>query len=748
LVPARMVAEPGRFFVYLMERGDRGFRIGRTKSYRPDARGRPQTGYVVRLNQEHADALWILRVCGQETEAAFWEAYYAASYGLPTTCFHPLGRGLTRNDDWIAELYETLDTRCAAKHLMEDLDLHPEFPHYRPQNGLRRQSVNLTMFSDTRPRGTGYHRIQWCSNRRDIAEQLRRAGYSLRPGKGGWRVETSRKDYREALELVHSIAQAGSMAVSRRAWIDGDLYALTPLSHLRPGMRVLVEEGGRFVEASVESSDVELHDGPVYDLEVDELHTYIANGMVVHNSVYSFRGATIRNLLDFERDYPDATVVKLTQNYRSTQTILDAANAVIRHNITRQPKELWTDKGVGPNVVRYEAEDERDEAAFIAEEVERLRAQGIRFGDVAVFYRTNAQSRVLEEVFVRVGTPYRVIGGVRFYERKEIKDLLAYLRVLVNPADDLSVKRIINTPLRGIGAKTTSHLDLHAARERISFLEACRQAERIPHLGARQLAAIGRFVALLDVLQVSATEGMALPDLLEAVWTRSGYLEELQAERTIEARGREENLGELASVAREYHEREPEGGLAGFLEAVALMTEQDDLTEDTSAVTFMTLHNAKGLEFPVVFLAGMEDGVFPHVRTFGDAHELEEERRLCYVGLTRARERLYVVHAYHRSLWGGVSYNPPSRFLRELPDDVEVRSADRGSAARRVRDREVLTFEGQDFRVDDRVHHTRFGMGRVVELAGEGESAEALVDFAAVGPKRLLLAYAPLVRDL
>ncbi|MDP8961694.1 MAG: DNA helicase PcrA [Actinomycetota bacterium] len=475
------------------------------------------------------------------------------------------------------------------------------------------------------------------------------------------------------------------------------------------------------------------------------------NLMVVGDAdqaVYSFRGATIRNLLDFERDYPDATVVKLTQNYRSTQTILDAANAVIRHNIARQPKELWTDKGVGPNVVRYEAEDERDEAAFIAEEVERLRAEGVRFGDVAVFYRTNAQSRVLEEVFVRVGTPYRVIGGVRFYERKEIKDLLAYLRVLVNPADDLSVKRIINTPLRGIGAKTTSHLDLHAGRERISFLEACRQGERIPHLGTRQLAAIGEFVALLDVLHGFATEGMALPDLLETVWTRSGYLKELQAERTIEALGREENLRELASVAREYHERDPEGGLAGFLEAVALMTEQDDLTEDTSAVTFMTLHNAKGLEFPVVFLGGMEDGVFPHVRTFGDAHELEEERRLCYVGLTRARERLYVVHAYHRSLWGGVSYNPPSRFLRELPDEVEVRSADRGSAARRVRDRETLTFEGQDFRVDDRVHHTRFGMGRVVELAGEGESAEALVDFVEVGPKRLLLAYAPLVRDL
>ncbi len=465
-------------------------------------------------------------------------------------------------------------------------------------------------------------------------------------------------------------------------------------------------------------------------------------------AVYGFRGATIRNLLDFERDYPDATVVKLTQNYRSTQTILDAANAVIRHNISRQPKDLWTDKGAGRRLVRYEAEDERDEAAFIAEEVERLRADGISFGDVAVFYRTNAQSRVLEEVFVRVGTPYRVVGGVRFYERKEVKDLLAYLRALVNPADDISVKRIINEPRRGIGAKTESHLDLHASRERISFLEACRQAERIPQLGSRQLAAIRGFVALLDVLGASAEEGQPVADLIEEVWTRSGYLEELQAERTIEALGREENLRELASVAREYHDRDPEGGLAGFLETVALVTDQDELTEDTSAVTFMTLHNAKGLEFPVVFLAGMEDGVFPHVRSLGDPEQMEEERRLCYVGLTRARERLYVLHAYHRSLWGGVSYNPPSRFLRELPEDVEARSAERGSAAKRVRDREMLSFEGQEFRVDDRVRHTRFGIGRILELAGEGESAEALVDFVDVGPKRLLLAYAPLVCEV
>jgi DNA helicase-2/ATP-dependent DNA helicase PcrA len=478
------------------------------------------------------------------------------------------------------------------------------------------------------------------------------------------------------------------------------------------------------------------------------------NVMVVGDSdqgVYGFRGATIRNILDFEDDYPDAHVVKLTQNYRSTQTILDAANAVIRHNQARQPKELWTDKGSGPKVVRYHAADERDEAAFVAEEIERLKSEGYRFGDLAVFYRTNAQSRVLEEVFVRVGTPYRVVGGVRFYERKEIKDLLAYLRVQVNPADDLSAKRVINQPRRGIGAKTEEWLDLHAGRERIPFLEACRQAERIPQLSPRQVAAVGSFVDLLDVLRTVHAEGAAVPDLVEETWHRTGYLKELQAERTVEALGREENLRELQSVAREYHERDPGGGLAGFLESVTLVSEQDDLLgddDDTTAVTFMTLHTAKGLEYPVVFVVGLEDGVFPHVRSLSEPDQLEEERRLCYVGLTRAEERLYVAHADHRTLWGGASYNPPSRFLAELPGRlVEVRESEPGSAATAVRDREALEFEGVELRVGDRVRHSRFGRGRILEVAGEGESAEALVDFEETGTKRLLLLYAPLIKE-
>jgi DNA helicase II / ATP-dependent DNA helicase PcrA len=480
------------------------------------------------------------------------------------------------------------------------------------------------------------------------------------------------------------------------------------------------------------------------------------NVMVVGDhdqSVYGFRGATVQNLLDFERDFPDATVIPLVQNYRSTQTILDVANAVISHNQARHPKELWTQRGAGEPVVRYHADDEHDEAAFVAEECETLRTQGYRFDDVAVFYRTNAQSRVLEDVFIRVGLPYRVIGGVRFYERKEIKDVLAYARLLINPDDDVSARRIINTPRRSIGDRTVEAIDWHARREGVTFLAACRDVEHVQGLAARAIGAVTSFVDLLDGLRTELEHDLDTAQLIERIWDRTGYLKELQADRTIEALGREENLRELQSVAKEVQERGGGAtgteGLAAFLESVTLVSDQDQLTDDEDGtVTLMTLHTAKGLEYPVAFLVGLEDGVFPHVRSLSDTQQLEEERRLAYVGMTRAEDLLYLTHADHRTLWGGTSYNPPSRFLEEVPAElVELRGASgTTSAAKRARDAEVLEFGGAEFHVGDTVMHTKFGQGRVAALSGEGERAEATVDFAAAGRKHLLLAYAPLVR--
>ncbi len=486
------------------------------------------------------------------------------------------------------------------------------------------------------------------------------------------------------------------------------------------------------------------------------------NVMVVGDSdqgIFSFRGATIKNILDFTEDHPDAAVIPLTQNYRSTQMILDAANAVIKNNASRQEKDLWTDRGFGERVVRYHAESEHDEAAFIHEEIEKLSREGVAqsFDDVAILYRTNAQSRVLEEVLVRVGTPYRVIGGVRFYERKEIKDILGYARAIVNPDDEVSVKRIINVPRRNIGDKTVEALDWHARREGISFLEACRAAEHIPQLGPRAVASVTSFMGLLDVLRTEAVNGKSVPDIIEAIWDRTGYMTELTNEHTIEAQGREENIRELKSVAQEYVAGAFEPTLGGFLESISLVSEQDKLDEDADTpraeelgqVTLMTLHNAKGLEYPVVFLVGLEDGVFPHVRSLDDPAQLEEERRLAYVGMTRAMDRLYLTHADRRTLWGGSSWNPPSRFLREVPTDlVEERGSagQPGTPAKRVRDREVLEFEGEEFRVGNRVLHTKFGEGMITELRGQGESAEATVEFREAGRKQLLLAYAPIVK--
>jgi DNA helicase-2/ATP-dependent DNA helicase PcrA len=462
-------------------------------------------------------------------------------------------------------------------------------------------------------------------------------------------------------------------------------------------------------------------------------------------SIYRFRGADIRNILDFERDFPDATRITLDRNYRSTQTILDAANAVIAHNTQRMDKRLWTDAGQGAPMVRYTAENAQDEAAFVAEEVDRLVDEhGYEPGDCAIFYRTNAQSRVLEEILIRTGTPYQVIGGTRFYERKEIKDLLAYLQLLVNPADDVAARRVINTPRRGIGSKTEQVLSDVALRERITFLEACRRAEEHPQLGPRAEAAVLDFVGVLDQLS-ELSETIKLPDLVSETWERTGYLAELEAQRTVEAQGRIENINELRGVAEDFVSLQADGTLAEFLERIALVTEADALDDDQqSRLVLMTMHNAKGLEYPVVFVIGMEDSVFPHHRALSDPDELEEERRLCYVAFTRAQQRLYVTSAWSRTLFGATNANPPSRFLREIPDSLMEIRRDQGGPSRRVVAAEDVRHE--QFTVGTRVLHPRFGPGRILELSGTPGSQEALIRFDESGTKRLLLSFAALMR--
>ncbi|BDZ41078.1 DNA helicase [Paraoerskovia sediminicola] len=537
-------------------------------------------------------------------------------------------------------------------------------------------------------------------------------------------------------------------------------------------------------------------------------------------SIYAFRGATIRNILEFEQDYPDARTILLEQNYRSTQTILTAANAVIAKNPDRRPKRLWTDSGAGSQIVGYVADNEHEEARFVAQEIDRLGdSDAVRPGDVAVFYRTNAQSRALEEVLIRVGLPYKVVGGTRFYERREIKDAVAYLRAIANPDDDVNVRRVLNTPKRGLGDRAEAMVAAFADQERVSFGAAVARCDEIPGLTTRTLKPLRTFRDLMRGLGELAESGARPAEILGEVLDRTGYLAELRASDDPQDGSRVENLAELHAVAAEFSEAEPEGDLADFLERVSLVADADQIpssddadadghegapTVDPGVVTLMTLHTAKGLEFPVVFLTGMEDGTFPHMRSLHDESELSEERRLAYVGITRARERLYISRSAVRSAWGTPNEFPPSRFLDEIPEELwdwrrressmsalrgpggftgggrrpgsgwsgggrsSGSAAGGGSSSGGYSRREVEQIARQRtagagsasfgsatpraagaiaaLDVGDRVTHDSYGLGRVVGVEGSGQNTVAKIDFGADGTKRLLLRFSPVTK--
>jgi DNA helicase-2/ATP-dependent DNA helicase PcrA len=473
-------------------------------------------------------------------------------------------------------------------------------------------------------------------------------------------------------------------------------------------------------------------------------------------SIYAFRGATIRNIVEFERDFPDARVILLEQNYRSTQNILAAANAVVARNPSRKPKNLWSDQGDGPPLVGYVADSEHDEAAFVAEEVDRLTDEGEALpGQVAVFYRTNAQSRVFEEIFIRVGLPYKVVGGVRFYERREVRDLLAYLRLIANPGDELPLRRIINVPKRGIGDRALESVSRYAQRQRISFPEALARVDDVPDLASRSARAITEFSALITSLRADAA-GEPAAALAEAVLERTGYVQELKASEDLQDENRIENLDELISVAREFDVANPDGTLEEFLEQVSLVADADEIPEGAEhggQVTLMTLHTAKGLEFPVVFLTGLEENVFPHQRSVSDEKELEEERRLAYVGITRAQQRLYLTRAVARTWWGRPEFHKASRFLGEIPGRLIDWRRDETAAAppamERAAQRPGVSSPGSRLvpalSPGDRVTHDKFGLGTVMMVDGVGDRAEAKIDFGGeYGVKHLVLRYAPL----
>ena len=770
VVLARHEPLAGQWYVYLMYREDRGYRVGLTLGARRNSEGQEDYGFRVRLNQEHGDKLWVLRVCSSRAEAAYWEALYAARYGLPTALFHGVGRNLTLDESQLARLYAELDTRAAAERLMADLHLHPEFPHHRPQNGRRRQSLNLVMFQDHRQGLVGHHRLHWSSNRADVAGRLLGAGYAVRDnGRGGYRLEFSRKGYAQALTEARAIAEAGGLELQRKAQIGGRMYSFQPLSHLHPGMKVLVQGEGELREAAIEEVSQTEYSGPVYDLTVSPLHTYIAGGMLVHNSIYKFRGADIQNILDFQKDYPDAKIYRLEHNYRSSARVLEAANRLIENNTERLDKTLRPVKEAGAPVTFHRATDHRAEGDYVADWLTRLHGEGRRWSDMAILYRTNAQSRVIEESLRRVQIPAKIVGGVGFYDRREIRDILAYARLALNPDDDVALRRIIGRPRRGIGDTALQRLLDWAREHGTSVLTACANAAEggILERGAQRATEFAELMAAMS----EAADNYEPAPFLRFVMETSGYLDLLRQEGQ-EGQMRLENLEELVNAAEEWSQDENNAGgsIADFLDDAALLSSVDDMRTKTEnkgapedAVTLMTLHNAKGLEFPVVFIVGVEQGLLPSKGAIAEGPGgIEEERRLFYVGITRAMERLLMSAAQNRMQFGKTNAAEDSAFLEDIEGLFEtvdpygqvveyraqswkqfrpgVPSAPTPSA---VKNTSPLTAD-LSYRGGERVRHPKFGEGQVLAVAGVGERQEVTVHFPSAGVKKLMVKFANL----
>ncbi len=749
---------PQQHLAYLMWRRDKGFRVGTTRT-RPNGQQPQAHGLQIRSAQEHADAAWVLSTHPTEGQARAAEQLYAFRYGIPTLPFvaRPGGsvNGLVHDQSLIDSVFAGLDSYSHGRQLLRDSGLDFKCPHHVPLSFEgRRRNVTLTLCGDRRGRRP-MHVVAVGGRDPETRERLTAAGLSVRPAKRGsqsWRYESCFADFGRAVAMVDRIRQAIPASVRPVARLGSKSLAFTPAASVRPGMVMFNDQGDFDLVESVRSVPLER---PVYDLNVEHAHNFVAAGLVTHNSIYGFRGADIRNILEFEDDYPDAHVVKLEQNYRSTQTILDAANAVISHNRGQMPKHLWTDGGEGDKVRVREMADEFAEARWVTAEIQRLVDEGVSRNEIAVFYRTNAQSRVLEDMLVRAGVAYQVIGGPKFYERAEIKDAIQYLTFLINPQDATAFTRIANSPRRGIGQTSLSRVLSYASAEGISVWEAA-QGE-IPGLATAARKSLTRFMDTMTGLRARAEGDRPVGELLDELLDETGYRDALRSERTIEAQGRLENLEELVTAARQFDVNAPEDArsLGDFLQQTSLVADADTMRDDEGLVTLMTMHNAKGLEFPIVFMIGMEEGIFPHSRSIED-NQIEEERRLAYVGLTRAMRDLTLTFARRRQSYGGgaAGHSLKSRFLDELPADLTDQPARiaRGfpapgriaswSAAAAASDEASGGQDAQIFHVGDDVIHANLGEGVVtgvqpggivvVRFAGESRDRSLMADVAPI----------------
>jgi DNA helicase-2/ATP-dependent DNA helicase PcrA len=747
---------PQVHMTYLMWKRGYGFRIGTSRTY-TDRRRQPLPGPAFRMNQEHADATWVLSTHDSETEARAAEVLTSLRYRIPTLPFvarrtkRSNGSGLVGDQALLDEIFESLDTESSGRTLLADESLSFDRPHFSAAtttNGSRtRRRLTVCLCGDARS-GKPQHRISLFGYDDDGRYALEQAGLSVRPAHAnstGWRHESSFRDFAKLIERVEDIEAELDISVrftarlaAQRTGTTKDRNALpfTSASAVRPGMVMVNDEGEFDLVTDVRRVRLER---PVYDVDVERTHNFVAGGLVTHNSIYAFRGADIRNIMEFERDFPGTRVIALEQNYRSTNRVLRAANNVIEQNRERKPKRLFSDLGEGDPVRVVEVEDEHAEARFVAAEIASLLDGELSGNEIAVFYRTNAQSRVLEDVLVRQDVPYQVIGGPRFYERAEIRDATAYLTVLSNTQDAGSLLRIANRPRRGIGDTSLARLVTHAEASGRTLWEAMADPEAAA-VAPASCRAIRAFRGTMESLLAAAQE-LPVDELLERVLEKSGMIEAFEAERTIEARGRIENLQELVGVAREYRQQNQEASLDGFLQDIALVSDQDTIRDDRGVVTLMTLHNAKGLEFRAVFMIGMEEGVFPHIRAI-EEQGVEEERRLCYVGMTRAMERLTLTHTLARSLFGRRNYNLASRFLDELPQEAKRERLRPASWSAYGQPASAPTPGTAVFLVTgDSIRHASLGEGIVTAVEPGGI---VTIRFEDGSERRLMTDYAPL----
>ena len=715
----------------------------------------------------------------------------------------------------INQLFNAIDTDNRAKKLMQELNIYEEYPHIIPQasirGGTQRKIMNILYFgAEKRKTKESGHRVYINSSSEELKQKLIEKGFKIRKGKAStWRIETQRSKYEDAYELAQSIKEVSNDIIFSqkiRLTQNSEGFRFMPLSHIRENMVIAVYDikENKIIEDVVEKIDIMDYEGYIYDLDIPEFHQYIANNISVHNCIYGFRGSDITNILNFEKDYPGTTIIKLEQNYRCTGNILKAANAVIKNNENKYDKKLWTENDEGHLPMIYQGDDEYDEARYIVEQINHLKTEEYyNYSNFSVLYRMNSQSRAIEDILRRENIPYKIIGGLKFYERKEIKDAIAYMRLIANTSDNLSLKRIINEPKRGIGKTSLDNIQEISEKSGISMYDVIKDAQQY---GLNRVFANSiEFVKIIEDLK-KRKEELSLSELLTEILNKSGYTKALELENTIEAETRIQNLEELMTVVIEFEEEEAENNLNAFLEGITLSSDVDNLEETDDMVTLMTLHSAKGLEFPVVFLVGMEEGIFPGYKSIGEPKELEEERRLFYVGITRAKQYLYLTCAKHRTIFGSTSYNAISRFVNEIPEELlegyeelnnskeesfedsnygwsygknfagniktykfdesagnyanVAASSSKLSTNKEQKVENSFTFRTAEsflntlgkkesidiskYKPGQRVYHKKFGEGTINTVEQEGEDAKIDINFDKVGHKRLMAKFAGL----